>query len=297
MDVLAVVFAVLGAASNAAGTAFQRSAAATQSQGGGLRFLLSLMRQPAWLAGIAGVIGAFLFQALALVNGPIALVQPLFVLELPFALMIAGPLMKRRMPRLGWYGVGAVVFGLALLLAAASPSGNLTQAPMSQWIPALIGCYGLMAGAVALSRFRTSSLVRAACLGSAAAVGNALTAAMLKSATGTFSDSGLSAFLSSWQTYGFALTGIAAVLLLENALQAGPLIASQPALTIGDAGVSLLLGITVFDESIRTGWWVLPELIGVGFICAGVMVLARTTAGIGGSQPPITATDSGAKLT
>jgi len=260
MVVLAVVFSVLGAASNAAGTAFQRKAAAPLKQGGGLRFLLVLVRRPAWVVGIIGVAGAALFQALALVNGPIALVQPVFVLELPFALMIAGPLLGRRMPRAGWYGVGGVVAGLA---------------PMSMWIPALLGCYGMMAAAVAIARWSDSSLVRAAILGAAAAVGNALTAALLKSATGTFSDHGFDAFLSSWQTYGFALTGIAAVLLLENALQAGSLAASQPALTIGDATVSLLLGVTLFSESIRTGWWVVPELIGLGMICAGVFVLAH----------------------
>jgi drug/metabolite transporter (DMT)-like permease len=276
MAVLAVVFAVLGAASNAAGTAFQRKAAAPLKQGGGLRFLLELVRQPAWVLGILGVAGAALFQALALLNGPIALVQPLFVLELPFALVIAGLLFKRRMPREGWYGVGGAVFGLALLLASAAPSGSATDAPMDQWIPALIGCYGLIAVAMFISRVRRSGLVRAAALGSAAAVGNAMTAAMLKSATGTFSSKGLAAFLGAWQTYGFALTGIAAVLLLENALQAGPLTASQPALTIGDAAVSLLLGITVFDESVRTGWWMLPEAIGIGSICVGVGVLVRT---------------------
>ena len=275
MVVLAVVFAVLGAASNAAGTAFQRKAAAPLKQGGGLHFLLELMRQPAWVLGILGVIGAALFQALALFNGPIALVQPLFVLELPFALMFIGPLLKRWIPREGWYGVAGVVFGLVLLLLCAAPSGSAIEAPMDQWIPALIGCYGLIAVAVFISRIRSSGLVRAGALGSAAAVGNAMTAAMLKSATGTFSSQGFTAFLSAWQTYGFALTGIAAVLLLENALQAGPLAASQPALTIGDATVSLLLGITVFNESIRTSWFLLPELIGVCLICVGVVVLTR----------------------
>jgi drug/metabolite transporter (DMT)-like permease len=275
MPVLAVVFAVLGAASNAVGTAFQRKAAAPLKQGGGLRFLLTLVRQPGWVLGIVGVAGAALFQALALFNGPIALVQPVFVLELPFALVIGGMLLNRRLPRDGWYGVIVVVLGLALLLAAADPRGNDTQAAMVQWIPALIGCYGLMAGAVVIARTRCSPLIRAAVLGAAAAVGNAITAALLKSATGTFSTQGVVAFLSTWQTYGFALTGIAAVLLLENALQAGSLYASQPALTIGDATVSLLLGVTVFDETVRTGWWLVPELVGVLFICAGVSLLTH----------------------
>jgi drug/metabolite transporter (DMT)-like permease len=275
VPLLAVVFAVLGAASNAAGTAFQRKAVAPMKQGGGLRFLLTLVHQPTWVIGIGGVMGAALFQALALVNGPLALVQPLFVLELPFALLIGGALLHRRLPREGWIGVGIVVLGLALLLGAAAPRGDQTQASMEQWVPALVGCYGLMAAAIIAARVRHSSLVRATVLGSAAAVGNALTAALLKSATGTFSTRGIGAFFSAWQTYGFALTGVAAVLLLENALQAGTLFASQPALTIGDATVSLLLGITVFGESVRTGLWLLPEFIGVGFICTGVVVLTH----------------------
>ena len=285
MDALAVIFAVLGAASNAAGTAFQRKAAAPMSSGGGLRFLLALVRQPAWLIGIIGVIMAFLFQALALYNGPIALVQPLFVLELPFALMIAGPLLHRRMPPAGWYGVAGVVLGLAMLLAAASPSGDQDQAPMTRWIPALIGCYGLIVVAVVIARASSASLARAALLGSAAAVGNAMTAALIKSATGTLADRGVGAFLSTWQTYGFALTGIGAVLLLENALQAGSLAASQPALTIGDATVSLLLGVTVFGETIRIGWWLVPEVIGVILICGGVVVLARAISNVQPRNP------------
>ncbi|MER7219481.1 hypothetical protein ABT407_29475, partial [Streptomyces eurythermus] len=116
---------------------------------------------------------------------------------------------------------------------------------------------------------------RAALLAAASATGNALTAALLKSASGTFADHGLTAFLRSWQTYGFALAGVAAVLLLENALQAGPLAAAQPALTIGDAVVSLTLGIVLFGERVRTGWWLVPELCGALLIVVGVLVLSR----------------------
>ncbi|MET7442306.1 DMT family transporter [Streptomyces sp. NPDC004082] len=272
---LAALFAVLGAASNAAGTAFQRKAASTVARGGGLRLILELARRPAWVIGIAGVIGAALFQALALVNGPLALVQPLFILELPFALLIAIPLLHRRLPGAGWWAVAGVVAGLALLLVAAAPSGARSHASMARWIPALVVCLGAVAVAVVVARPGRPPLFRAAVLGSASAVSNALTAAMLKSATGTLADDGFGAFLGEWQTYGFALTGVAAILLLENALQAGPLAASQPALTIGDAVVSLVLGIVLFDESVRTGWWLLPEAIGAALILWGVLRLTR----------------------
>lgn len=272
---LAVCFAVAGAASNAMGTACQRKAASTVARGGGLRLLLALARRPVWLIGIGGVMGSALFQALALVNGPLALVQPLFILELPFALLIAIPLLHSGLPSAGWWAVAGVVAGLVLLLVSAAPAGAKHQASMERWIPALVLCLGAMAIAVVLARTGRSALFRAAVLAAAAAIGNALTAALLKSATGTFAAFGLPAFLTTWQTYGFALTGVGTLLLLENALQAGALEASQPALTIGDATVSLALGVTLFDERIRLGWWLVPELIGAGLILWGVLRLTR----------------------
>ncbi|MEU6549240.1 DMT family transporter [Streptomyces sp. NPDC046915] len=275
MIVLAVLFAVLGAASNAVGTAFQRKAASTVSRGGGLSLLAALVRRPAWMIGIAGVAGAALFQAIALINGPMALVQPLFILELPFALLIAAPLMHRRLPGAGWHAVAGVVGGLALVLVAADPSGTRNQAAMVRWVPVLALCLGAMGAAVALALPSRSALFRAAALASAAAIGNALTAALMKSATDRLADDGLPAFLATWQTYGFALVGVGAVLLLENSLQAGPLVASQPALTIGDATVSLALGVALYDEQIRTGWWLLPELAGALLILWGVLRLTR----------------------
>ncbi|MBY8840290.1 DMT family transporter [Streptomyces sp. SP2-10] len=256
------------------GTAFQRKAASDSTRGG-LRLLAELVRRPYWMIGMAGVICAALFQSLALVNGPLALVQPLFILELPFALLVAAPLMHRRLPHSGWWGVAGCVTGLALLLIAAAPHGATDQASLGRWIPAVCLCAGAMALAVLLAGRGRLPARRAALLATASAIGNALTAALLKSASGTFADHGFAAFLRSWQTYGFALAGAAAVLLLENALQAGPLAAAQPALTIGDAVVSLTLGITLFDERIRTGWWLLPEACGALLIVAGVLVLSR----------------------
>ncbi|MGW1910182.1 DMT family transporter [Streptomyces sp. NPDC002076] len=272
---LAAAFAVAGAASNAVGTAFQRKAASASSRGG-LRLLAELVRRPFWVIGMCGVVCAALFQSLALVNGPLALVQPLFILELPFALLVAAPLMHRRLPHSGWWGVGACVAGLAVLLIAAAPHGAVNHAPLSRWIPALCLCVGGIAAAVLLSSGPDRSPARrAALLAAASATGNALTAALLKSASGTFADHGFAAFLRSWQTYGFALAGVGAVILLENALQAGPLAAAQPALTIGDAVVSLTLGMTLFGERIRTGWWLVPEAAGALLIIGGVLVLSR----------------------
>ncbi|OEJ62223.1 hypothetical protein BGM19_33570 [Streptomyces agglomeratus] len=69
--------------------------------------------------------------------------------------------------------------------------------------------------------------------------------------------------------------GAGALFLLEHAMQAGPLVASQPALTLGDAGVSLALGIVLYEEHVRSGWWLLPEVLGVALVAAGVLMLSR----------------------
>lgn len=102
---LPVLFALGAALSNALATVLQRKAALTVPKSGGLRLglILDLLRRPVWLAGIATVITAGVCQAVALATGPITIVQPLFVLELPLALVVAAALLKGGCPEpAGW---------------------------------------------------------------------------------------------------------------------------------------------------------------------------------------------------
>lgn len=275
--ILAVLFALLAAVSNALATVLQRYAARTVPLSAGLRPALmgELLRKPVWLAGFGAVVAAAAFQALALLNGALSLVQPLFVLELPFALFIGGFVLHRRLPPRGWAAVAAMVAGLGVGLWAASPGGGVDRPPTGTWMMALSGCVAAVLVLVLIAVRRPEGRVRAACFGLAAAVCYALTAGLLKDATQVWDSDGAAAFFTAWQTYGFALVGVAAVFLLENAMQSGPLVASQPALTLGDASVSLVLGVTVFEEDLRGGWWSLPMLLGALLVVAGAFVLVR----------------------
>ncbi|MFB8245080.1 DMT family transporter [Streptomyces sp. NPDC001046] len=275
--VLPVLFAICAAFSNAVATVLQRKAALTVPRTQGFRagLMLDLLRRPVWLAGIVAVIGAAVCQAVALATGPLTIVQPLFVLELPLTLVVASLLMHRHLPGAGWLAVAVVVAGLAVALAAASPSGNRTHVPLDRWIPALAVCAGVVVVLSLTALRRPEGRARAACLGTATAISYAVTAALMKAATHILDEQGLVAFLTTWQTYAFAVTGVCALFLLENAMQAGPLVASQPALTLGDALVSLALGILLYEETIRSGWWLVPQLFGVALIAAGVLALSR----------------------
>ncbi|MFC8453257.1 DMT family transporter [Kitasatospora sp. NPDC057223] len=276
--VTAVVFALLAAAGSATATVLQRKAASTVplSAGFRLRLIVELLHRPVWLAGFGAIAVAACFQALALSEGALSLVQPLFVLELPMAMLIAGVVLGRHLTRGSWLAVLSVVAGLGVGLAAAAPSGGVTDPPGGRWAVATGCCLAAVALLVAVAKRQPPGRLRAGALAAGAAIGNALTAALMKAATHAWQADGVAGFLGAWQTYGFALAGVGAVFLLQNAMQSGPLVASQPALTLTDALVSLALGVTVFEESVRTGWWLVPELLGAGAILAGAVVLART---------------------
>ncbi len=276
---LAVVFALLAAASNALATVLQRRAALTVplSQGFSPRLIVELAHRPIWIGGIAAVICSAGFQALALVNGALAVVQPLFVLELPFALLIAGLVFHRRLPRRGWLGIACVVAGLGTVMSCADPASGAQTAPMSRWVPLLIACAALAAVLVGTALRRPAGPTRAACFAAATAIGYALTAALMKSATHAWNAGGPAGFFTAWQTYAFAAAGVGALFFLENALQSGPLAASQPVLTMGDALTSITLGVMVYGEHVRTGWFLVPEIAGALITLGGAVLLATTT--------------------
>ncbi|ARZ71674.1 membrane protein [Streptomyces albireticuli] len=281
MALLSALFALLAAVGNATGTVLQRVAARTVPPGDAfsVRLVRHLLRSPAWLGGIAVIVGAAACQALALTLGSLSLVQPLLVLELPFTLLIASALSRRRLPAAGWAASVMVAGGLGLALAAAAPGGGRSTASAGLWALTLFATAGAMALCVLAALPRPRGKARAALFSSASAISYALTATLMKSATGVFERHGAGAFLTAWQTYAFVAAGACALFLLANAMESGPLVASQPALTLGEGLVSLALGILVYGERVRAGWWLVPEGVGAVLVTWGVLILPRVDLG------------------
>src|SRR5215472_4469849 len=71
--------------------------------------LLDLLRRPKWLLGGFSMLSGFGLQAVALAFGPVALVQPIVVLELAFAIPFGILRRHRRAGRREWIGIGCVV--------------------------------------------------------------------------------------------------------------------------------------------------------------------------------------------
>jgi drug/metabolite transporter (DMT)-like permease len=287
--VTSVLFALLTALFNGTASVLQRLAAedAPQSRALHLSLFAYLIKRKVWLAGIGMVILAAVCQAIALDTGPVALVQPIFIIELPFTLLVASRVNHRRLPRLTWYAVGLVTVSLGAGLAAAAPSGGTDHASTKVWVTALI-VTGAFEAVVISAGARARGNARAAAFGLAAACGYALTATLLKSAVSAL-PRGAGAFFGSWQLYATAVAGVGALFLLQNGLQAGSLVAVQPPLTLGDALISSSFGVTVYGENVQTGGWLLVvEIAAVIAVTIGCIQLSRSLSEVHGKQaaPP-----------
>jgi hypothetical protein len=275
---ICVLFALLTAASNATASVLQRRAAAQVPPERAMHFSLiaDLIRRKVWLAGIGMVIIAAVAQAVALATGPIALVQPIFIIELPVTLVLATLVSQNRaaLHRLPWAAIITTTVGLGAGLAFAQPSGATDDAQDASWVIALLVTGGFLAVLITTA-ISLHGEPRAALLGLAAACGYALTAALLKNAMADL-NAGASQFFTSWHIYATAVAGVGSLFLLQNALQAGSLVASQPMLTVGDALISISYGVTLFSEELRVGWWLLPQIIALFAIVVGCVQIAKS---------------------
>jgi drug/metabolite transporter (DMT)-like permease len=271
------VLAALAAFCNAGASVLERHAAArtTQDDPSGLRLMLALVRQPAWLGGIASMIGAFVFQAAALDRGRLGVVQTILVVELPITLLLSAVAFRRPLAGRDLLAALGMSAGLAVLLLAAEPTGGTRQPNIVAWGFLLIASTGGLIWLVGLGRAARGKH-RAALYGIASGIGFGVTAVFIKGATERLGD-GVLAAMSSWQLYSIIVSGTLSVYLLQRALQAGSLSVVQPGVTIIDPIVAVVCGVMLFGEKVRVGVALIPELFGIAILVYGVLTLSRSS--------------------
>lgn len=278
---LSYVLAVLAACANALSSVLQRKANRNEPRQRTLdvRLVADLLRRPVWLGGILAIIAGFVLQAAALSIGNLAAVQPVLVLELPVTLALSAVVFSSRLRAREWSCALAMTVSVAVLLYLLSPStGHGGRVPWQVWT---IGIGANVAVVLALAGWGRRGLARqsgsrpAGLLGVAAGASFGLTAALMKGTTVAFGG-GLVAGLTAWQTYAMVAAGIGAMFLVQIAMNTGRLIATQPGLTLADPIVALLWGVLGFQERVRGGWLIVPEVVCAAVLGASVLVLARS---------------------
>ncbi len=120
-----ILFALGAAFSNALNMITQHIASTSDpGHSKGWQFVRYLASNPLWLFGWVALAGSFLFQALALHNGQMSVVQPLLVTELVFALVLRRLWIRQQIRNLTWWAAGITCASLALFVAVAEPTGR-----------------------------------------------------------------------------------------------------------------------------------------------------------------------------
>ena len=271
---LSYLLAVLAAFGNATSSVLQRKAnrEVPRNQNLSWRLIWSLLHQPVWFGGILAICIGFLLQATALGFGQLATVEPILVLELPLTLILASRVFGQGMHWREWGSAVVMTASLGALLFLLAPSaGRNGHVHWYGWAFGISLNVAVVGVLVVFGRRKSArgsgGAYRAALLGIAAGSAFGLTAALMKGMTGTFAG-GIGAVVTHWQLYGMIATGVLGMFLLQSALNAGQLIAAQPGLTLSDPIVSILWGVLVFGERVRTGWFVV--------LAAAVIVLGRS---------------------
>ncbi|MCL2781978.1 MAG: DMT family transporter [Actinomycetia bacterium] len=275
---LSIVLAMLAACGNAIGNVLQRVASLQQPAGSpfGPRFLARLLRNRAWITGFSALVASFLLQAVALGRGELSVVEPVIALELPLTLFVASFVFPGRLGRNEWINIFVMTAGLAVLVAALNPrGGHPIRVSNLDYLMAGSATAGTIALLVAAGQ-RGSMMWRAACLGAGAGTCFGFTATMIKETVTRLEHAGLLGMLATWQTYAAMGFGISGVILVQNALHIGPLVAAQPGFTLMDPAVSVFWGVLVFGERTRTGGWVVLAAFGALVIVVSVVQLARS---------------------
>jgi len=272
-----VFFALLAALCNALNLVTQhRASIGDPRHRKGWRFVRYLVTNPLWLFGWVALAGAFVFQALALHNGLLSVVQPLLVTELVFALVLRRLWIHQRIRAVTWWAAALTCVTLALFISMSEPSGGDLTPTSEAWVSAVATTAGLVA-VLALLGLRGAPVRRAALLGAATSILWALVAVFIKAMTDTLVQYGIGGMFTHWPVYALAVSGLLAELLNQVTLHVGPLSVSQPVIVVVDPIVSIALSVWIFaetfsEDALRLG----ISAAAFAAMCVSVIVLAHT---------------------
>lgn len=255
----------------------QKAGIDAPSAGASPSLLLRMARRPVWLVGIAADSLGFVAQAAALGVGRLAVVQPLLVTSVVFALPLGARLSDQRVRRNDIAAAVLVVVALVGFLTIASPSGGRSEAPLRDWLIVAVVCAAVCTPLVLLGH-RGPAPRRAALLGSATGILFALSAALTKAVVDEL-HSGILPVISSWELYALVVVGYASMTLNQLALNTGALAATVASSTALDPIASVILGLTLFRESLHaTGLQAVGTALALAAALFGMTVLARSEA-------------------
>jgi drug/metabolite transporter (DMT)-like permease len=237
------------------------------------RILLDLVRQPLWLVAIGGTVVGFALQVVALRYGPLALVEPLLVCDLIFAVLITS-YQRRRSDPIILGGVIATAAGVAGFLVIGRPSAGQSTVSFFVVLPLAVGLAACVAGCLMVARRHNGLRPLALALACGICYG---TAAFLVKLVVSDVSGGLAHLLTDWPIYALALVGPVGFVLNQDAFQQGTLLSPVLAIiTACDPVVSIALAYLWLNEKLSSSPAAIAgQIISLVVMITGIVVLAH----------------------
>ena len=251
-----------------------------------IRLLWRLGQRPLWLAGVAADLTSMALHVLALSMASLALVQPLGVTGIVFAIPLAALIRRQRIRRLDLLAAVGVVAGLIALLRSL-PTSSVPQLPSgAHTVLATAGVVAAAAAATAAAH-HLPGRPRALLLAGAAGTAFGLTAVLVRTLLLLSRLAGTTPAVVI-TSICIAVLGGGGYLLLQSAYRSGHFAGSLATSTVLDPVVAVLLGHLLLGELLPTGP---ARLITIGaavtLVVAGVAALVRSPAALAvlGAEP------------
>ncbi|NUS42986.1 MAG: DMT family transporter [Mycobacteriaceae bacterium] len=264
--IFAIVAALLFALSASLQQTAARGEALTGPRRSPARFLLDLVRQRRWLAGMAANLAGFGVHAVALRLGAIPVVQALLVAQLLFALPLAAFRRRIRLLRRDWTGTALVCVGLIVLVMQHISHETLRSQRLAPVLLGVAGLVALIAAAASCIPVRHTQN-RAALFGIGAGCCSAMTAVLVVVGTEALP-------LITWPLLAIALSTLVSGLFAQAAFASGSLPTAFTAMTITDPVVSYLATAVLFVTATRPN--PLQLVVAAVLVTAGVVLLANS---------------------
>ena len=273
------VFAVGAALLFGLGSVIQQRVAFDAPPGKSLKLSLLFwcFRQPFWLIGVVTAALGNGLSASALAAGSVALVQPLLVVRLIFAVPLSAAWDRKALDLRDWLGIFAVAGGLAAFIAIGRPQQE--KGPGTAFLPWVISAAVIVVAVVLLVTVarRLGPQMQAPLLGAGAGVLYGTQSGLMHVVVRQMGSHGLLAVLANPMTYGVVICSVIGTVLTQSAYEMAPFAGSYPALAAIEPLAGIGIGLGVLGGALSLG--PLPiavEAAGLAVMIVGIYLLATS---------------------
>lgn len=274
---MAAVLAIISAMLFALAAALQQRGQFALARKGkpveGLGELFRLIAVPVWLLGTLMLLTGYATQGAALDRGKLVVVQPLLVTTIVWALPLGYWLTSQQVTRRQVLGALVVVVGLAMFVLVGDPDAGVNETSTRNLVLASAAISAVVVVLLIAGRRISSPTVRAAVLGVCAGLLFGLSASFDKPVIDDLHVS-LEEAATAWTTWALLGFGFIAFLIQQLSLAAGQLAPAMAAVSVANPGVSVLLGILLYEERLtRPTWHVLVAGAALLAALAGAVII------------------------